>query len=215
MNCLRIVCDEWIKVLGFWLAMRYNKNNFGKPNGCRIVGCGKEQAMSVPKNMQEKYDELAAMLEPYCEEYLNSEYKELCLHALEKLCRKRPSPLTTGRARTWAAGIVYAVGQNNWIFDKSQPIHMTADELVGPFGVAKTTASSKAAEIRKMLKIDHFNVEWILASDVEKNAMLWYVLMDGLPVDARTLPIEAQIYCAERGLIPYVPAFKDKGETMR
>lgn len=171
--------------------------------------------MSLPKNMQAKYDELASLIEPYCEKYLNAEYKELCLHAVEKLCRKRPSPLAAGRAKTWAAGIIYAVAQNNWIFDKNQPIHMTADELVEPLGVAKTTAASKAAEIRKMLKIDHFNAEWILASDMENNAMLWYVLINGLPIDARTLPIEAQIYCAERGLIPYVPALRDRSEKRR
>lgn len=166
--------------------------------------------MAIPKAMQSKYDEIAEILEPYCDEYLNDEYKELCLHALEKLCRKRPSPLISGKARTWAAGIVYAVGQNNFIFDKSQPIHMTAEEIVEPLGLAKTTAANKAAEIRKMLKIDHFNSEWVLASDIEKNPMLWYVEINGIPVDARRLPLEAQIYCAERGLIPYVPGLKEK-----
>ena len=41
--------------------------------------------MSVPKTMQSYYDEIAAILEPYCDQYLNEEYKVLCLHALEKL----------------------------------------------------------------------------------------------------------------------------------
>lgn len=67
-----------------------------------------------------------------------------------------------------------------------------------------------AACIRKMLKIDHCNPEWVLASEMEGSAMLWYVSVDGLPVDARMLPLEAQIYCAEKGLIPYVPALKDR-----
>lgn len=166
--------------------------------------------MAVPKAMQGKYDEIAAILIPYCDEHLNDEYKDLCLHALEKLCRKRPSPVASGRAKTWAAGIVYAIGQNNFIFDKSQAIHMTAVELVEPLGIAKTTASSKAAEIKKLLKIDHFNSEWVLASDMESNPMLWLVEINGLSVDARTLPLDLQEYCAERGLIPYVPGHKDR-----
>ncbi|MBQ9065483.1 MAG: hypothetical protein IJ123_08560 [Blautia sp.] len=166
--------------------------------------------MSVPKALQAKYDELAAIIEPYCDEYMNEEYKALCLHALEKLCRKRPSPLTSGRANTWAAGIIYAIAQNNYIFDKSQPVHMNAEELVEPLGLAKSTAANKAAEIRKLLKIDHFNAEWVLASDVEKNPMLWYVEINGLLVDARRLPLEIQVECARRGLIPYVPSLKEE-----
>ena len=168
--------------------------------------------MSVPKAMQFKYDELAAIIEPYCDNYLNMEYKTLCLHAVEKLCRKRPSPLSSGSVNTWAAGIIYAVAQNNFIFDKNQSIHMTAEELVEPLGVAKTTASSKAAQIRKLLKIDHFNSEWVLASDIENNSALWYVMVNGLIVDARTLPLEMQIYCAEKGLIPYVPTLRNADE---
>ena len=125
--------------------------------------------------MQAKYDELCAIIGSHGDDYLSVEYKTLCLHALEKLYRERPSPLTSGRARTWAAGITYAVAQNNFIFNNNQPIHMTTEEMVEPFGVAKTTAASKAAEIRKILKIDHFNSEWVLASDIEKNPMLWYV----------------------------------------
>ena len=161
--------------------------------------------MSVPKTMQAKYDELAAIIEPCCDEYLNDEYKTLCIHALEKLCRERPSPLTSGRARTWAAGIIYAVAQNNFIFDKSQPIHMTAEELVEPLGVAKTTAASKASEIRKMLKIDHFNSEWVRPSRMDDNPLLWLVEVDGFVVDARSLPPELQAECARQGLIPYAP----------
>ena len=168
--------------------------------------------MSVPKAMQTKYDEIAAIVEPYCDNYLDEEYKVLCLHALEKLCRKRPSPLMSGRAKTWAAGIIYAIGQNNWIFDKDQPIHMTATELVEPLGVSKNTASSKAAEIRKSLKIDLFSAEWTLQTQIEKNPMIWFVMVDGIPVDARTLPIELQKICAEKGLIPYVPALRNFGE---
>ena len=72
----------------------------------------------VPKAMSAKYMEVAEIIEAFCDEKMNAEYKELCLKALAKLCRKRPSPLASGKARTWACGIVYAIGQNNFIFDK-------------------------------------------------------------------------------------------------
>ncbi|MBQ8160273.1 MAG: hypothetical protein IJ083_05925 [Clostridia bacterium] len=164
--------------------------------------------MSVPKTMQDKYDEISAILIPYCDEHLSEEYKELCLKALEKLCRKRPSPLSSGRANTWAAGIVYAIGSNNWIFDRSQDIHMTASELVAPFGLSKNTVASKAAEIKKMLKIGLSNAEWSLPSMMDTNPMIWTVSVDGFLLDARYLPLQLQILCYQKGLIPYVPALK-------
>ena len=49
--------------------------------------------MNVPKEMRETYEKISKLLIEYSEKYLNKEYEELCLHALEKLCRKRPSPI--------------------------------------------------------------------------------------------------------------------------
>lgn len=50
----------------------------------------------IPNEMQKTYEEISQLLIDYSSEYLNKEYEELCLHALEKLCRKRPSPLKSG-----------------------------------------------------------------------------------------------------------------------
>lgn len=86
---------------------------------------------------------------------------------------------------------------------------MTAVDIVEPLGVAKTTAANKAAEIRKMLKINYYNSEWVLPSELEKNPMLWFVELNGFLVDARSLSLDLQIYCAEKGLIPYVPGLKE------
>ena len=85
--------------------------------------------MSIPIQMRPIYGELAEMISDYCGRFLSEDYHTLCLRLLEKLCRKRPSPLLRGRRNTWAAGIVYAIAANNLIFDKSMPIHRTADEL--------------------------------------------------------------------------------------
>lgn len=166
----------------------------------------------IPKEMQKTYEEISQLLIDYSSEYLNKEYEELCLHALEKLCRKRPSPLKSGTTNGWAAGIVHAIGSNNFIFDRSQPIHMTAKKLAAPFGVAASTASSKASAIKKLLKIDYSRAEWCLPSMAASNPMLWMVSINGFLLDARTLPVEMQRICYEKGLIPFVPADKDAGD---
>ena len=170
----------------------------------------KELNMAVPKAMQGKYDEIAAVLEPYCEKYLNEEYRDLCLRILEKLCRKRPSPLNSGRANTWAAGIVYAAGSANFIFDKSQDVHMTAEELAAPFGLSKSTASAKGRLITDMLKISCTRPEWVLPSMLDANPLVWMVTINGIPLDARALPLPMQLLCVKKHIIPYAPGLREQ-----
>ena len=167
-------------------------------------------ATKIPNEMQEIYDKISSLIKEFCTNKLNDEYEALCMRALEKLCRKRPSPLLGGRINTWAASIVYAICTNNFIFDKSQPIHMTATELTSPFGLAPSTVGNKAAEIKKILKIHQFSAEWSLPSEVDKSMSFWLVSVNGYVVDARDIPLPLQIECHKRGLIPYVPGLKER-----
>ena len=144
----------------------------------------------------------------FCDEKLNEEYKKICLRLLEKLCRKRPSPLQSGRARTWAAGIVYAIASNNFIFDKTQKISMTAAELAEPFGISPSTAGNKAAEIRKYVNISYFTPEWVLPELTEKNPMTWLLELNDQIVDIRQMPLTIQHEAYAKGLIPYIPGPK-------
>ncbi len=47
-------------------------------------------------------EEIAGLVDAFCREHLNDEYAELCRRLTEKLARKRPSPLVSGRPNTWA-----------------------------------------------------------------------------------------------------------------
>lgn len=165
---------------------------------------------NVPKAMSERYMEVSEIIEAFCSEKMNADFKELCLKALAKLCRKRPSPLASCKARTWAAGIVYAIGQQNFIFDRSQEIYMPAADLAGWFGLAKNTAGNKAAEISRHLNlISYYDTEFTLPSLIEKNPMTWYLTVNGFMVDIRTMPREAQVVAFNKGLIPYIPADRE------
>ena len=59
--------------------------------------------------------------------------------------------------------------------------------------------------MRELLKIDPFSLQWSLASKVEQNPMIWMLEVNGLIVDIRQLPLEAQELAYEKGLIPFVP----------
>ena len=157
--------------------------------------------MKIPSQTQPVYDVIAGMIEEYCEKYLNEEYKTLCLRLLEKLCRKRPSPLLKGRYNTRAAGMVYVIAANNFIFDKSMPIHRTAEELSRPFGIAPSTVGNKAGEIRELVSMLPWDTEWMLRELIEDDPAVWMLSVDGFIVDARDLPPDIQQEAARRAQI--------------
>jgi hypothetical protein len=134
----------------------------------------RESFMSIPKNMQETYDAIAALINDFCDRRANDEYRMVCLRLCEKLCRKRPSPLLRGYTETWAAGIVYAIGSVNFIFDKSQAVHMTGPELAAEFGVAASTASGKGKQIRNMFGMGYYSPEWTLPSKFKNNPLMLF-----------------------------------------
>jgi hypothetical protein len=111
----------------------------------------------------------------------------------------------SGRANSWAAGIVYAVGQVNFLFDKSQIPYMAASDLAAGFGVASSTAGNKAKTIRDALNIHMMDPEWTLPSRMKDNMMVWMLSVNGYIVDVRRMPREVQEIAYEKGLIPYIP----------
>jgi len=170
----------------------------------------KTKSLKVPESMQAVYDEITAVSDAFCKEHLNEEYAELAHIMAATLARKRPSPLVSGRANSWAAGILYTLGQVNFLFDKSQIPHMRADELCKRIGVSQQTASGRAQKIRGMLNIFQMHPDWTLPSRVDKNPMIWYLMVNGYILDIRDMPREAQVIAFEKVLMPYIPADRDE-----
>lgn len=100
--------------------------------------------MKVPAAMRPVAEQVITLTDKACAELLDEEYADLARHVVGKLARKRPSPLLSGRAATWAGGIVWALGQVNFAFDRESKPHVTHDELAGTFGLSKPTLSNKA-----------------------------------------------------------------------
>lgn len=167
-----------------------------------------KRSESVPKALQERYDEIIALTDAFCAEYLNDEYAALCRQMAAKLARKRPSPLTRGWPKSWAAAVAHAVGRINFLFDKSQSPHMAASDLAGWFGVAQSTAGNKAGQILDMLNAQFLDPEWTLPSRLDENPMVWMISVNGYLVDARHVPRDIQEIAYQKGLIPYIPGEK-------
>ena len=169
----------------------------------------KTKSFSVPEAMQARYAEITALTDACCLEKLNEEYAQVCREMAATLARKRPSPLTGGQAKSWACAIAYTVGTVNFLYDKSQTPHMRSDELCAWFGLSKSTGGTKSSQIKEILKIGIMDVQWTLPSRMEHNSMTWMISVDGLIMDARSLPRALQEEAYRKGLIPYLPAEKN------
>ena len=158
--------------------------------------------MRVPDAIRPRFEEICAHTDCFCAERLDEEYAELCRRLVAKLARKRPSPLERGDPRIWAAGALYAIGRVNFIFDRAQELHLSADELSALTGVRKTTMANKGRAISDLLRLSHFDPELSRRDVLEQSPFKWLVEVDGLIVDARWLPTPLQEEARRRGLLP-------------
>ena len=169
----------------------------------------KAKPVPVPPSREEKDEALGVvigLIEQFCNEHLNEEYKVLCCKLAEKLGRKRPSPLLQGNPNAWAAGIVRAIGGVNFLQDKSQTPFMKSTDIDYCFGTSPSSGAAKLAAIRKMFKMHQLDPNWTLPSRLDDNPMVWMLQVNGFMMDVRYAPRELQEIAFSKGLIPYIPA---------
>ena len=163
----------------------------------------------VPAALREKFDAISQATDAFCGQRLNDEYKKVIRLALAALCRKRPSPLLKGKDKAWAAGVVHAVGMVNFLFDPSQTPTCKAPEIYAHFGVGASTGQARSKEVRDALGMGQFSPEWTVASNLDKNPLVWMLEINGLLVDVRRMPLEVQEMALAQGMIPYIPGRKE------
>ena len=144
----------------------------------------------VPAALREKFDAISQATDAFCGQRLNDDYKKVIRSALAALSRKRPSPLLKGKDNAWAAGVVHAVGMVNFLFDPEQTPHCKAPEIYAHFGVGASAGQAKSKEARDALGMSQFSPEWTVASNMDKNPLVWMLEVNGLVVDARHMPLE-------------------------
>jgi hypothetical protein len=145
--------------------------------------------------------QLLALTGEFCDEYLDNDYKQLCGKLILKMSRKRQVPFLSGRVNTWAASIIYALGQINFLFDRSFEPYVSADDMAHHFGVSKSTIGQKAKQIRDMFKMGYWDKEFATPRMQASNPLQGMVMMDGMIVPAGVLPPELQEELRRKGII--------------
>jgi hypothetical protein len=165
----------------------------------------KPKSESVPKAMQAVFEAIVERTDAVCRAHLNEEYAQMSRYLAAALCRKRPSPLLSGRLDIWACAIVYTIGSVNFLFDKTQTPSMSTAELCALFGVSPSSAGGKATAIRKMFDMYQMDPDWSLPSRIDDNPLVWMISVDGFIVDLRYESRELQEEALRLGLIPFLP----------
>src|SRR4051812_31777000 len=164
---------------------------------------------SVPQSMQATYEAITSLTDAFCREHLNEDYRVLAQRMTAALCRKRPSPLASGQPRTWACGIIYLLGQINFLSDRASQPFMRMADVCAAFGVSQGTAGAKARVSSDALGTRQFDPKWTVPSMIDGNPLVWMAEVDGLLGDLRTMPREVQEIAFEKGTIPYIPADRE------
>ena len=112
-----------------------------------------------------KYEEIIDKIKSFSSEYLNDEYKNICIGAAETLFLNNEEQLKKGKSLSWSAGIVHAIGTINNLFDSKEEPYMKATDLYKAFGVSSSTGSTKSKEVQKLLDLSKENKQWILEDD--------------------------------------------------
>lgn len=108
---------------------------------------------TTDNKIKQRENELIEMTSSFCEEYLDDEYRKLSKKLIQKLARKHDVPFKRGKLEIWAGGIIYALGQINFLFDDSFDPFITPDDICNYFSCKKSSASNKARDIRKLLNL--------------------------------------------------------------
>lgn len=109
-----------------------------------------------------KYDEIVEKITSFSNEYLNDEYKNICIEATKTLFLNNEEQVKKGKSFSWGAGIVHAIGTLNDLFDAKNKLYIKALDLYKEFGVSSSTGSSKSKEVRRLLNLDENSEKWIV-----------------------------------------------------
>lgn len=155
--------------------------------------------MRDKNQIEEKKQKLIEMTAGFCDAHLDKGYKQLCEKLIVKMARKRNVPFLSGRMEIWAAAIIYAIGQINFLFDQSFVPYVSAQEISNYFGASKSTVSQKAKLIRDMFKMGYWDKEFSTTKMREDNPLSDMVMVNGLMVNIQSLPPELRDIIRQKG----------------
>jgi len=167
---------------------------------------------STEEEFERRCADIVEMTDTFCADHLNEDYRNLCWEMMDEL-HMSGLPLDKGKPASWAGGMIHALGWVNFLHDPSTSPCMTSAEVAEGFGLSQGTIAAKSRLIRDALDMVPLDPDWCTEAMLEDNPLVWTLEIDGLAVDVRMMPREAQEEAYSLGLIPYIPADRQKPPT--
>ena len=145
--------------------------------------------------------ELIRLTGEFCDLHLDQEYKQLAKKLILRIKRKRQVPFPRGRVNTWAAAVIYALGQINFLFDRSFEPYVAAADISKHFDASQSTVGQKAKLIRDMFDLCPWHPEFSIQTMQDSDPHKGKVMIDGFIVPIRLLPPEVQEELRKRGSV--------------
>jgi len=175
----------------------------------RDTGRKKAAANEIDEQDWAAVGQIVELTDAFCKKYLNDDYRELC-EDMALAAYEEGLPLHSGKPVGWASGIVYALGRVNFLQDPAQSPHMTTAQIAEGFGVSQATMMAKSKIIREALDLFQMHPDWCVPAMLENNPLVWMLSVNGVVMDIRLAPREAQEEAYRLGFIPYIPADEEK-----
>ena len=103
----------------------------------------------------EKQEKLTEMVDEFCDEFLNDEYKQKSHEIIEKMANGKNVRFKRGKLEVWASAIIYVVCQINSLFDESNEVHLNRKDIFNYFNTNQSVVLRKAVNLKNIYKLDN------------------------------------------------------------
>ncbi len=112
-----------------------------------------DHASRIPLEKRQRFAEVAGGIERFGAAHLDQELAGFVLELWKRVCRSKRLDCRRGAANVWTASVIHVIARMNFLFDKSQAVHLTFEAICDFFGAKKTTVGGKATEIERTLRL--------------------------------------------------------------
>jgi len=113
----------------------------------------KKTGTTDPGQLTERIAQIKTLIAEFGDKRLHDTYTGFAMSLCDAVAASNRLIIYRGRTDIWAAAIVYAIAQLNFLFSRETTHHLTPEELCNWFKVKQSTVSSKAATIRTTLDL--------------------------------------------------------------